>query len=1772
MIRAFLLLVLTLPILCYTQSYTVTEGSSAALVAGAVNAITGEHYVAESDYQVQAAVPLTLPRVYISGLSTNNHVGWQLFQHLYAAYYIDEREDPFRHEIRLIEPNGTLLVFERSQKIRRSKPIIFNPINTSAAKGLTNVGRGKISGQTNLKNIRVEMQHDKKQFTVYASDGAIRFYKKTKKDTIPMYKDRFPYAAHVYYTLQWEKLPNQTMIFYGYDGKDSLDVVRTANHNNSKTYAQANLHYIHHHVESKPDFNINTNDGRSLSYRFLQRKGLHLLANIETPAYPQESASYNQKVEDESGLTIGRLMNIRCLREGRHYKLDYYMPGNNHVGNANIKLGRDDPRLYRVKTLSAPVGTDATAHVTHRFFYYPDQHYTQVREIDDIVTKYHYSLQQRLERIYRFDKGKVPYNSERFIWGNEGPFATNLLCHTIYEASDTPVLSKRYAYDGKGNVVEEKLYGQLSGTSATPLMIGGDGFPIENGVESYSIRKTYSQDNLNLLVREEHPNGKSIFNIYLPNTSLLSAQFICEHNQIRIRHFYQYSPDYILWREVVDDGSTNDINDLTNVKTRRIKHISLMPQGQTYQDMPQMMDERYWDGQHEILLKRVYLTYTTGGLIHRKDIHDATGHRYSLIMNYDAAGRLINETNPIQQTAVYNYDGVGNKIFSQDFSGKKTTHMKYDYSNRLIAVEEIGSDGLRRLTQHQYDGKHNRISTIDPYGNQINFAHDPFGNILVKHSPSIPTKEGSLTPSISHHRYDKLNREISTTEVNGDVIHKTYNCRDQITHILYPDHTSEHFIYNLDGTLRTHINQKGDQTHYTYDFLGRMTSKIDALGQTTTYTYDAFNLIDMTDAEGNVTTYEYDAAGRKIAEEINHERTEYSYDYSGRVHIVKKGKLLKITEYDLLDRIIEERQTDLDGTVLTEIKYEYDSAGNKASITRNVDGKEAQELFTYDSFNRLTRRQDPLGHVTTTTYNDNYKNAHGQTVTQKIEIDPLGLATITTYDIAGHVTAIEKRKETDSLSIEESFYDASGNLVFHTKNRQSTTEWIYGPLNRLKALIEGGVKITEYTYTPTGQLQSKKKPDGILLTYKYDPLDQLIEQVSSDGSINYTYTYNRIGQQIETHDNIHKKTSRRVYDPCGRLLQEKLFNGLVLTSTYDQQGRKTLLTLPDRSFITYTYDALYLKTISYQGLTHYLTAYDLSGNLLQQKLLGNLGELTFSYDPLGRKTTAKSRLNSQDVQYDPVGNVTYQSFNREKENYHYDALYQLTSEKNHTYTYDSHGNRIYKDGESYTHNQLYQVVSHFDYDQNGNPYSDHETIYTYDALDRLIKLQTPQHLALFAYDDKGRLSHQTIDGTETLLFYDESKEIGLADTFGRILQYRILNPMFPSERGAAVLLFLQGDPFYPQHDLFGNVKTLYDLQGNLIESYNYSAFGEGMKPSLNPWQYASKRSFPELNTIYFGKRFYQPTLGRWLTPDPAGFIDNNTHLYLFVENNPFSKFDLYGLNFMDFYQHYEHKAEPPSSDTSPITETPRIHPHAWEGTKELIENPRIQGGVQMAAGYAEASVGAGLCATPLAPLGAWMVIHGTDRSISGMHSLISGEYQRSLTSQLIERAGAPSHIANTLDDLISVGGIGKAAIVQSEFMAYSSTRLSVQITQESLKRASTITQPPRLKAIEDTITQSTNKPITSNKSWPCSCDGLQIINNIEYIPHALDRMAPSGLIQKGTEIISRGIPPSVVENAIKFGIKVPGNTSNEIVHIFENVRVVTNAESTRVITVIKTGH
>lgn len=155
------------------------------------------------------------------------------------------------------------------------------------------------------------------------------------------------------------------------------------------------------------------------------------------------------------------------------------------------------------------------------------------------------------------------------------------------------------------------------------------------------------------------------------------------------------------------------------------------------------------------------------------------------------------------------------------------------------------------------------------------------------------------------------------------------------------------------------------------------------------------------------------------------------------------------------------------------------------------------------------------------------------------------------------------------------------------------------------------------------------------------------------------------------------------------------------------------------------------------------------------------------------------------------------------------------------------------------------------------------------------------------------------------------REIGVVDNEGKITELRILGaPLVGgsqhTEISSAIAHEINGKVYAPIHDHRGNVGCLIDSEtGDVAESYRYSSFGnirifsnlgEILPTSSveNPWLFSSKRFDKETGLIYYGKRYYAPDIGRWITQDPLGTMDG-LNPYIFLHNNPLSHVDLYGL-------------------------------------------------------------------------------------------------------------------------------------------------------------------------------------------------------------------------------------------------------------------------------------
>ena len=95
------------------------------------------------------------------------------------------------------------------------------------------------------------------------------------------------------------------------------------------------------------------------------------------------------------------------------------------------------------------------------------------------------------------------------------------------------------------------------------------------------------------------------------------------------------------------------------------------------------------------------------------------------------------------------------------------------------------------------------------------------------------------------------------------------------------------------------------------------------------------------------------------------------------------------------------------------------------------------------------------------------------------------------------------------------------------------------------------------------------------------------------------------------------------------------------------------------------------------------------------------------------------------------------------------------------------------------------------------------------------------------------------------------------------------------------------------NDPLGGPLILMDKDGNIVKRYRFDPFGNleaqsGTEP--NHYLFTGKER-DENGLYYFGMRYYNPRIGRWLTCDPIA----DEHPYAYCNNNPLKYVDSSGL-------------------------------------------------------------------------------------------------------------------------------------------------------------------------------------------------------------------------------------------------------------------------------------
>jgi RHS repeat-associated protein len=100
-------------------------------------------------------------------------------------------------------------------------------------------------------------------------------------------------------------------------------------------------------------------------------------------------------------------------------------------------------------------------------------------------------------------------------------------------------------------------------------------------------------------------------------------------------------------------------------------------------------------------------------------------------------------------------------------------------------------------------------------------------------------------------------------------------------------------------------------------------------------------------------------------------------------------------------------------------------------------------------------------------------------------------------------------------------------------------------------------------------------------------------------------------------------------------------------------------------------------------------------------------------------------------------------------------------------------------------------------------------------------------------------------------------------------------------------------------DKLGSVRIVVDVEtGEIAQRLDYDAWGEILvdsAPGFQPFGYGGREWDPETGFYYLRARYYDPRIGRFVSPDPIGFVGRDTNLYAYVVNAPADFTDSSGL-------------------------------------------------------------------------------------------------------------------------------------------------------------------------------------------------------------------------------------------------------------------------------------
>lgn len=626
--------------------------------------------------------------------------------------------------------------------------------------------------------------------------------------------------------------------------------------------------------------------------------------------------------------------------------------------------------------------------------------------------------------------------------------------------------------------------------------------------------------------------------------------------------------------------------------------------------------------------------------------------------------------------------------------------------------------------------------------------------------------------------------------------------------------------------------------------------------------------------------------GRETEREAPDGHYRNFFDPWGRVFLVQRTKsdgsgldYYRSTDYDAHDR--ETVWYDMVGDVPSSAYRRwsgYDCRGNLVAVTNDLKDVVS---YAYDGENRLVEESG-----------DTYRVRYA-------------------YDTAGRRTLLETTRD---------------GVVF------DRTEWTYDPAtgNCLAKTYADGSQ-TLYTYTPDGLPLRTTAPTGHWTENVYDANRRLVCVQSDDASCCSTiandvfgrpvsavssaasYAYRLSGCGVATNEHVTigsaAFTLQRTLDPLGRVAGIAVSGSVATSISYSDCGRIAAISNAD-AVVTYDYDLLKSDV----GYTLTLANGRTFSRILTRPLRHHDEQISSVANVTGAST------NVYDYAYDRLYRPTVRNADRFAYNRRGEVAFATVAGEASAYAYDGIGNFTTVTGGAvtnvYTTNELnqYEEVASGDttleptYTSNGELASFGPWTYAYDALSRLVAAYSNGTLVVSnRYDYLGRRVQKiAADGTHTFL-YDGWRPVveTVAKPGGgtdRIEYYwgKDLSGTLDGAAGVGGLLYVKrnGTIYVPFYDAYGNVMGYWDEQGAIVAEYSYDAFGRtvaksGTMADVFSIRYSTKYYDAETGMYYYGRRYYQLALCRWLTRDPIE-EQGGVNLYCFLINNSLCMVDISG--------------------------------------------------------------------------------------------------------------------------------------------------------------------------------------------------------------------------------------------------------------------------------------